>query len=520
MPNPKTKQDSDRQERLDALIGLYKESCIDFIEDLVYFSDKGNPDGQIQKFKLWDKQKEALDIFLRALRAIALKSRQLGVTWLALAYITWRMIFYPGQDWFALSKTEDPDAYQLVGRVVFILERLPYELIEYGKSKGKGKKLTWEATASKVTIHHPNTKDANGKLIIQKPSVFQSFAATADAARSWTGDGLLLDESAAQEYAREVWTAAQPTIGRPTSGQVIVISTNRRGTWFEETAQKAYAKKGKFRFIFFPWYTDPRRNEKWYQDTLEELGGENAMRQEHPATPEEAFELAGGKFFPELRGDVHLQPERQNINPEWRRYGFMDYGRDMLAYYLCYTDNQGYSRIYKEVYKSGLIVSGAAAEIKKANAGDRVSAIFAPDDLWDIQSTSGKSEGQLFAENGVYLTKTSRKREAGWANVKEWFKVHEITDGEGNKSLIARLTIDKDRRGNPCAPNLWRSLLKIQVDPKNPNDAATQPHELTHACDATRSYCVYWQYPSSSAHQISKPVKLIDRFRPKAAIRM
>lgn len=471
---PKTAQDTEIQERLDAWTGLWRESCIDFIEDAVYFIDKENPDGQIQKFKMWDKQKEALDLFLRASRAIALKSRQLGVTWLALAYITWRIVFFPGQDWFALSKTEDPDAYQLVARVVFILERLPSWLIQYGKNKGK--MLTWESTASKVTIHHPDTKDANGKIIIQKPSVFQSFAATADAARSWTGDGLLLDESAAQEYAREVWTAAQPTIGRPTSGQVIVISTNRRGTWFEETAQKAYAGKGKFKFIFFPWNTDPRRNEKWYQETLEELGNELAMRQEHPATPEEAFELAGGKFFPELRGDVHIKMPGY-VNPNWRRYRSIDYGRDMLACYWYWVDYQGYARIYRELYRPGLIVSEAAEAIKAADDGDVITSTFAPDDLWDIQTSVGKNEAQLFAENGVYLTKTSRKRVAGWSNVKEWLKVHIIMDGAGKEELTAKLTIDKD-----AAPNLWRSLLAIQCDPKNPQDAAEQPHEITHAC--------------------------------------
>ena len=515
---PKSKQDSGLQDSIDLLFILYKENCIDFIEDLVYIVDKENTENQIIKFNLWPEQIKGLEFFLKFLRIITLKARQLGITWLALAYILWCMIFKPGQDWFALSKTEDPDAYQLVARIVFMLERLPIWLIEPNKAKKKW--LTWESTASKVTIHHPNTKDANGKTVIQKDSVFQSFAATADAARSWTGDGLLLDESAAQEYARQVWEAALPTVNRPTSGQVIVISTNKRGTWFDEKAQEAYAGKGKFKFLFFPWYTDPRRDEKFYQDTLAEYGSENVMRQEYPATPEEAFEMAGGKFFPEVRGDVHLQPARLFVNPEWRRYGFMDYGRDMLAYYVCYTDNQGYSRIYREVYKSGLIVSQAAAEIKKANAGDYISAIFAPDDLWDIQSTSGKNEAQLFAENGVFLTKTSRKREAGWANVKEWFKVHEVTDGEGNKSLAARLTIDKDSKGNPCAPNLWRSLINIQVDPKKPNDAAEQPHEVTHGPDAVRAYCVYWQFPSASGGQSMKPMKLIDRLRPQAAIRM
>jgi hypothetical protein len=33
-------------------------------------------------------------------------------------------------------------------------------------------------------------------------------------------------------------------------------------------------------------------------------------------------------------------------------------------------------------------------------------------------------------------------------------------------------------------------LPQIQTDEKNPNDCATEPHELTHICDALRYFCV------------------------------
>jgi hypothetical protein len=503
---PKPKQDNDLQERLDALYRLYAESCEDFIEDLVYIVDKES-EGGVAKFDLWPRQREALNLFEHCLRVIALKSRQLGVTWLVVAFIVWNMIFHPGYDAMALSKTEDPDAYQIISRVVFMLERMPNWLIVAGKNKAKH--LTWDSTASKVTIHHPDTKDEKGRAVIQRDSVIQSFAATVDAARSWTGDLLLLDESAAQQYARELWVAASQTVSRPNSGQVIVISTNKRGTWFDEQAQKAYAGKGRFKLIFFPWNTDPRRDEAWYQRELEDIGGEAAMRQEHPATPEEAFELAGGRFFPELRGDVHLK-KRGYVSPEWRRYRSIDYGRDMLACYWYWIDHKGYARIYRELYKSGLLVSDAVEEINKANDGDVISATFAPDDLWQMQTTSGKSEAQLFADYGIYLTKTSNRRRAGWSNVKEWLKVHEITDGGGAKSLTAKLTIDVDEDGKPVAPNLWRSMCAIQCDNKNPMDAADNPHEVTHAPTSIMAFSVYWQNPSELSAQEKKAAKWTD----------
>ena len=36
--------------------------------------------------------------------------------------------------------------------------------------------------------------------------------------------------------------------------------------------------------------------------------------------------------------------------------------------------------------------------------------------------------------------------------------------------------------------NLIRCLPQLQFDPRHPNDAATQPHELTHAPDALRYF--------------------------------
>ena len=43
----------------------------------------------------------------------------------------------------------------------------------------------------------------------------------------------------------------------------------------------------------------------------------------------------------------------------------------------------------------------------------------------------------------------------------------------------------------PCV-NLIRCLPEMQYDEKKVNDAATEPHEITHAHDALLGFCVYW----------------------------
>ena len=43
--------------------------------------------------------------------------------------------------------------------------------------------------------------------------------------------------------------------------------------------------------------------------------------------------------------------------------------------------------------------------------------------------------------------------------------------------------------------NLIRCLPLLQYDEKNPCDAATEPHEITHITDALRYFCASWTYP-------------------------
>ena len=57
----------------------------------------------------------------------------------------------------------------------------------------------------------------------------------------------------------------------------------------------------------------------------------------------------------------------------------------------------------------------------------------------------------------------------------------------------------KDEQGITVAPlrifptcvNLIRCLPALQHHPRKPNDVATEPHEITHAPDAIRGFCVY-----------------------------
>ena len=220
------------------------------------------------------------------------------------------------------------------------------------------------------------------------------------------------------------------------------------------------------------------------------------MKKENP----ERYKVAGlGEwgidglvFFPEFTETDHVI-EPFEIPKEWRIYRALDYGMDMLACYWIAVDTVGNAYVYRELYEgrdngkglngAGHIISEAAARILELTPEDEdITATFAPPDLWNRRQESGRSVVDIFNEYGIQLTKTSNDRLDGWAAMHEWLKVQRNEFGE----MKPRMQIFKT-----CV-NLIRCIPELQYDEKRVNDAANTPHEITHAPDAIRGFCVYW----------------------------
>jgi phage terminase large subunit len=217
------------------------------------------------------------------------------------------------------------------------------------------------------------------------------------------------------------------------------------------------------------------------------------------------WDVFEGQYFSEWRYDIHTC-EPFEIPEHWRRYTAMDYGLDMLAHYHIAVDEQNNAYVYREIYESGLIVSDAVKRIKEIESGDNHEHIrLAPPDLWNTQSSTGKSTAILFDEAGMSLIKSNNDRVAGWLAVHELLKV--ITGVDGKPT--ARLKIFRN-----CV-NLIRTLPLLQYDEKKPNDVAREPHEITHAPDALRYFAIGWTSKAKEPH-IEPRKKLIQTLLKKA----
>lgn len=449
------------------------EYCLDhivyFVRTYGHYEDKDAAE-LIQPFNMWDEQESALiSIHTHRLNAI-LKARQLGFSWLVINYCSY-ILLLPGRTIIALSRSEE-EAKELIRRLAVVLKNMP-EFFQEEKDKPAGwSGMTYKANALELIVHYPDGRP---------DSIMKGFPSSPAAARSFTADLLIFDEWAFQQFAREIWTSAFPVINRPMGGKVIGLSTIDRGSLFEEIFTDP---DNGFNKIFVPWYADPRRDKKWYEDTKRALG--DLITQEYPATIEEALTVPGGAFFPEVRKDTHIT-KWDYIKGMVKRYVCIDYGLDMLSVHWIKIDAYNNAQVYRE-YDSPDKTIGAACDIMIDLTGDeKIEMWLAPPDLWNRSQESGKSRAQLFADGGINLTKTSNDFPAGCSGMKEWLK----PQSEGK----AKLTIAED-----AAPNLFRNLQKIQRDKNRPNVYAKEPHDLTHDCDSLRCFCVYWTSPADKIH--------------------
>ena len=152
----------------------------------------------------------------------------------------------------------------------------------------------------------------------------------------------------------------------------------------------------------------------------------------------------------------------------------------MFAVLWAAVSDTGQIFIYRELKAPNLIVSDAAAKVLEMNGDDSILATYAPPDIKSKQKDTGKSMSEMFYESGLPLTFADPNRIAGWMRIKELLKPLPSPNGE---EQTAKLQIFSTCTG------LTHDLPLLMHDTHNPSDCATEPHEITHICDALRYLC-------------------------------
>ena len=219
------------------------------------------------------------------------------------------------------------------------------------------------------------------------------------------------------------------------------------------------------------------------------------------------WDIFDGQFFPEFKRDLHVI-EPFEIPAHWNRYIALDYGLDMFAVIFVAVDTKGKAYIYNEIHKSNLIVSEALQTLKSYMRDKQYKEIYAPPDLWNRNRDTGKSTAEMFQNGGISFTKAGNDRESGWLAVKEWIKTRKVRHEQ-----TGELVEDTNLFIFSNCLNLIRCIPQLQHDDKNPNDVATEPHEITHITDALRYFCVSRTNPTKEI--INREKTFYDMFEEK-----
>ena len=237
---------------------------------------KNNPGGVIQ-FQLWDHIKLTIKTFLEDRLIVLLKARQIGISWLIAAYVTWYALSHEGAVVILFSKGE-LEASELLSKCRRIYNHLPDFLrLKLG-------------TDSATEMAFPTMN-----------SSIKALAATETAGIGYTASIYVCDEWDEHPYADANFFSAKPTIDA--GGQFIGVftaSNPRPDTLAKSTFKQALEGTNGFTPLFFPWWVRPERSKEWYDKTrteipereLARLSPEIYMLRNYPASVEEALRPA------------------------------------------------------------------------------------------------------------------------------------------------------------------------------------------------------------------------------------
>lgn len=221
-------------------------------------------------FKLWRAQFDTLKTIQDNRLVIILKARQLGMTWLVLAFALWLMLFHPIATILLFSKRDDEATYLLgVERMKGMYARLP----------------DW-MKARRVEV------DNDHEWMLSNGSVARAFPTSAG--DSYTATLAVVDEADLVPDLNRLMNAVKPTIDG--GGRMILLSRVDKSTpqsEFKNIYRAAKAQLTNWVHVFLPWWVRPERDAAWYEaqraDILSRTTSLDDLHQQYPATDTEAL---------------------------------------------------------------------------------------------------------------------------------------------------------------------------------------------------------------------------------------
>ena len=208
------------------------------------------------------------------------------------------------------------------------------------------------------------------------------------------------------------------------------------------------------------------------------------------------WDVFEGQFFSEFNEEVHVI-DADVIPKNVGRFIAFDYGFDMLAVLLLAKDAEGNIYVEKELCRPNLTLGEAARAITDFVSGCSVEYAVASPDLWNRRQDSGRSGFEIMQSVSEIpkMAPADDRRIAGWRALKEY-----LSDRDGKP----RLYISKN-----CY-ELIHSMESLLCDKNKIEDAASEPHSITHAPEALR-YAVMSRFEYALPKDDELPFRFINK---------
>jgi len=237
---------------------------VDFTEDNIkeYLKCKDNPtyfidnycmivtlDHGIQPFKLYDCQKEKIDVIHNNRKVIIMEGRQQGKTTTAAAYILWYTVFQADKT-VAILANKATTSREILSRYQSMYEALPLWMQQGIKTWNKG-----------------DVELENGSKVF-------TAATTASGIRGKSVNMLYIDEAAIipNQVAEAFFTSIFPVISAGQTTKILITSTPLGYNHFWKFWNDAEQKINDFVAHFIPYWKIPGRDAKWAEEQKRQLG--------------------------------------------------------------------------------------------------------------------------------------------------------------------------------------------------------------------------------------------------------
>ena len=325
-----------------------------FIDRFVWLEPAAG--GPPERFRVWHFQRDVLHDIEEHSNLVVLKARQLGLSWLALAYGLWLTTQREGMTMLILNRNLG-SAIDLLERIRFMHKHLPRELQQ---------RIIQDTNDQKM----PQLVFGNGSKVVSLPS-------GEDTGSGLTAQYILADEVAKWKWAEETFTAILPIVSG--AGTTLVAISTMKGlqTYFARLWKESLpgaADPNGYWPIFIPSSAHPDRDDAWLAAEAKKYPDLRRFKREHPETWQDAFQLTDEATFSEFdRSEHHAEWVRE---PQWPVWRGVDFGYHFSPAYWIEIQADRVAHVFGEL------------DVRESTTEQLAQAIVARDQEYDLEPGS------------------------------------------------------------------------------------------------------------------------------------